>query len=356
MRFDGLAVLRHYLQVLAFCLAISALQYFFLPARPYEVPMVYSVSIGTVTWAIIEFGRHLVDPHSSTGWPRGWRGLLLTAGAMAVGYVVGMSVADAWFGWSSWRGMSVREQRASWLISLVAGAVISYYFYSRGHSAELARRADQAQREAAEARLKLLEVQLEPHMLFNTLANLRILIATDPARAETMLDHLVAYLRATLGGSRVAWHALADEFARLDDYLALMAVRMGERLHYTLELPAALREVPVPPLLLQPLVENSIRHGLEPQVDGGRIQVSASTERHGPQTWMRIEVRDSGVGMAPGALESAAPGQGFGTRQVRERLLTAYGAGSTIELVANSQGGTLATLRFPLKNPPPPSA
>ncbi|WP_198970898.1 sensor histidine kinase [Xylophilus sp. ASV27] len=352
MRFDGLALLRHYLQVLAFCLAISALQYFFRPERPYEIPLVYSVSIGTATWALIEAGRLLIDPRSSTGWPRGWRGLALTAGAIVAGYVAGTSASDAWFGWSSWSGTNQREMRASWLISLVAGVVISYYFHSRGRGAELARRAAQAQREAAEARLKLLEVQLEPHMLFNTLANLRMLIATDPARAETMLDHLVAYLRATLGGSRVAWHALADEFARLDDYLALMAVRMGERLHYTLALPAALREVPVPPLLLQPLVENSIRHGLEPQLEGGRIEVSASTEHDGAQTWVRIEVRDSGVGLAPGALDSAAPGHGFGTRQVRERLLSAYGAGSTMELIAQSPGGTRSTLRFPLKNPP----
>lgn len=92
---------------------------------------------------------------------------------------------------------------------------------------------------AAEARLKLLETQLEPHMMFNTLANLRVLVATDPPRAQEMLDHFIAYLRATLGASRAALHPLADEFARLQDYLALMAVRMGPRLDYTLELPEA---------------------------------------------------------------------------------------------------------------------
>jgi hypothetical protein len=98
-----------------------------------------------------------------------------------------------------------------------------------------------------------------------------------------MLDHLIAYLRATLGASRATLHPLADEFARLRDYLELMAVRMGPRLAYTLDLPEALREVPVPPLLLQPLVENAIRHGLEPQVAGGHITVRASTRAPGDE-------------------------------------------------------------------------
>lgn len=163
------------------------------------------------------------------------------------------------------------------VITVVASTAISFFFYSRGKAAHLQARMAQAQRDATEARLKLLEAQLEPHMMFNTLANLRVLIATDPPRAQAMLDHLIAYLRATLGGARATLHPLVDEFARLTDYLELMAVRMGPRLGYTLELPDTLREVPVPPLLLQPLVENAIRHGLEPQVKGGHITVRAST-------------------------------------------------------------------------------
>ena len=139
----------------------------------------------------------------------------------------------------------------------------------------------EAGHQAAEARLRLLEAQLEPHMLFNTLANLRALIGVDPQRAQTMLDHMIAYLRATLRASRADAdrpHTLQDEFARLQDYLELMAIRMGPRLQFALELPEALATQPVPPLLLQPLVENSIQHGLEPKVEGGRITVRASQE------------------------------------------------------------------------------
>ena len=192
--------------------------------------------------------------------------------------------------------------------------------------------AERAQRVAAEAQLRLLQSQLEPHMLFNTLANLRVLIGVDAARAQAMLDHLNAYLRATLSASRAVQHPLADEFARLADYLALMAVRMGPRLQVRLDLPEELARLPVPPLLLQPLVENSIKHGLEPQVDGGRIDITA--RRVGQQ--LVLAVRDTGGG--------------FGLVQVRERLATVYGgrASLTLQAAGDAEGGTLATLHLPL--------
>lgn len=201
--------------------------------------------------------------------------------------------------------------------------------------------------QASEARLKLLESQLEPHMLFNTLANLHTLIGSDPARAQQMLDALIAYLRATLSASRSAEHPLAREFERLHDYLELMALRMGPRLAYTLELPAALRELPVPPLLLQPLVENAIRHGPEPRVEGGHISVRASVNASANGPRLCIEVRDSGVGLA--ATGPAGPGQGFGLSQVRERLRSLHGAAATLELRANETGGSSACLSLPLQ-------
>jgi len=191
-------------------------------------------------------------------------------------------------------------------------------------------------------------------MLFNSLANLRVLIALDPTRAQAMLDHLIAYLRATLTASRATHHPLADEFDRLRDYLELMAVRMGPRLRYTLDLPEALRQVPVPPLLLQPLVENAIRHGLEPQVAGGHISVRASVQPRAPGTpqapatqYLVLEVTDSGVG-GPGATDPPASNTHFGLAQVRERLATLHGSAGTLDLIAASAGGTSASVRFPL--------
>jgi signal transduction histidine kinase len=251
-------------------------------------------------------------------------------------------------------------------LALLPAVAITAWFVSREQLASMRADAAAAERLATEAQLRLLQSQLEPHMLFNTLANLRVLIGLDAPRAQAMLDRLIAYLRATLAASRQDVHALADEFARLEDFLALMAVRMGPRLQAQLQLPPALRSLPVPPLLLQPLVENSIRHGLEPQVAGGRIVVSA--ERAGDR--LRLVVRDTGVGLPDGfdALRSLArPGLGspslpshpssdpraapsrFGLEQVRLRLATLYGQAARFSLrpADDADGGTCAVIELP---------
>lgn len=355
MRIDWIDKLRHLLQTLAFCLAISAIQYAFRPEQAYDIPLKYSLAIGTLIWALIDIGRHLFPSSAQTGWPTGWPGLALPAGGMVLGYVAGTALADQWTGLSTWTSDGT-QLRISIGITLLAGTAGTYYFYNRGKSAWLEARMAEAHSQATEAQLRLLETQLEPHMLFNTLANLRVLIATDPDRAQHMLDRLIAYLRATLAASRRIQHPLADEFARLADYLELMAVRMGERLRTTLDLPEDLRGLPVPPLLLQPLVENAIRHGLEPQVAGGEIRVGARREPRAGGACLVLEVVDTGVGLpaqpaAPGGFGAppggAGPG-GFGIGQVRERLQTLYGERATLQVLPRPGGGTVATVVLPL--------
>jgi len=343
MRIDWLDKLRNLLQVMAFCLVIATIQYAFLPDRPYGPPVVYSLLIGTITWAIVDLGRELF--HSETGWPHGWHGAALALGGIAVGYTAGSFIADQLclsFGWYPVGVVIDRaaESRASLLISVLAGTSGVYYFYSRGKSAWMERKMAETAQHANEARLKLLEAQLEPHMLFNTLANLRALIGADPQRAQAMLDHMIAYLRATLSASRATTHSLQAEFDRLRDYLELMAVRMGPRLQYTLELPPELAQQSVPTLLLQPLVENSIQHGLEPKVEGGSVNVRAW--RDGGD--VVLEVADTGVGLG-----QPREGGGFGLAQVRERLQTLYGDTATIELRASPPAGTRAGIQFPSK-------
>ena len=166
--------------------------------------------------------------------------------------------------------------------------------------------------QATEAQLKLLHTQLEPHMLFTTLANLHALIGSDPVRARDMLDRLAACLRATLSASRSSSHSLKAEFDGLQDYLELMAARMGPRLSYMLDLPAAMANLQMPPLLLQPLVENAIKHGRKPQVQGGSITVRASHDG----SRLTLDVLDTGVGLGP----DQAGLDGFELTQVRERL------------------------------------
>ena len=155
-----------------------------------------------------------------------------------------------------------------------------------------------------------------------------------------MLDHMIAYLRATLNASRAATHSLQAEFDRLHDYLELMAIRMGPRLTFELDLPADLAQHPVPALLLQPLVENSIQHGLEPKVQGGRVKVSA--RRDGGQ--LLLEVSDTGVGPVVG------DGKGFGMTQVRERLAALYGDRASMDFAASDTGGARTVLRLPLQS------
>jgi signal transduction histidine kinase len=337
MRIDWIAKLRHLLQALAFCLAISALQYAFSPERPYEIGLVYSLLIGIATWALIDFGRHFFPSGADTGWPAGLSGLALIFLGMVGGFLLGILGGDTWFGWSTWT--SGYALRYSILVNALASASAGYYFYNLGRRKLLERKMAEERQHANEARLKLLETQLEPHMLFNTLANLRALIGTDTARATEMLDRLIAYLRATLAASRQTSHSLSEEFERLRDYLELMTVRMGPRLRYSLELPPELAKMPVPTLLLQPLVENSIQHGLEPKVEGGAISVRA--RRLG--NVLTLEVMDTGVGLRMNANTRA----GFGLSQVRERLAATWGDHAALDLSPVASGGTRAALSYP---------
>ncbi|RSZ36253.1 MULTISPECIES: histidine kinase [unclassified Variovorax] len=304
--------------------------------------MVYSMSIGIVAWLFIDGGRLLISGHRESLWPEWPWGMLLIAAGVAVGFFVGNLIGDAWVGAPTFDFLELKGHKLATgiTITIIAAIGMSFFFYSLGKSKHLQGQIELAQRNATEARLKLLETQLEPHMLFNTLANLRVLITVDPPRAVAMLDRLNSYLRMTLSGSRALSHPLSAEFERLGDYLELMSVRMGTRLRYTLDLPQELRDAPVPPLLLQPLVENSIRHGLEPKVEGGEIVVRARQEAG----QLVIEVNDTGVG-----LDAAPPseGSGFGLEQVRERLATVYGERGSMNIGPSPSGGTSTTLSFP---------
>jgi len=303
--------------------------------------VVYSQFIGLTIWALIDGGRQML---ASNGYPGAPAMAALVVGSVLVGYFGGSALGDLVLGEMLLHGMSrsPRTMVGFFLMSLAAGGFGTFYLTSREQLAKARLAHEEAQRHAAEARLKLLETQLEPHMLFNTLANLRALIGTDPARATDMLDRMVAYLRATLGASRATAHPLQAEFDRLRDYLELMAVRMGPRLRYTLDLPHELADCPVPPLLLQPLVENAIKHGLEPKVEGGSITVSAQRD----DARMLLTVLDTGVGLR----QDHHLANGFGVAQVRERLATIYGNAGAIELIAAPGEGTRATVTFPCEN------
>jgi two-component sensor histidine kinase len=334
--------LRHFVLILAFALVVAGVQMAFQPDTPFKPNLTYSLLISLCCWLLIDFGRHALPSSAETGWPRGVQGLLLVVGGLVIGYLVGSSLADRVCLAMGWYAQSHLNSHNHWrntiLTSALAGLVGSYYFYAQSRSSYFERKMAEAQRHASEARLKLLETQLEPHMLFNTLANLRALIAVDPARAQQMLDHMIAYLRATLDASRTTTHSLQEEFDRVRDYLELMAIRMGPRLAFTLDLPPELAAARVPALLLQPLVENSIQHGLEPKVQGGRIDVRAL--RQGGE--LVLEVQDTGVGEAAGS----SARNGFGLAQVRERLASLHGERASITF-ARDGGGAHTRIALP---------
>jgi signal transduction histidine kinase len=190
---------------------------------------------------------------------------------------------------------------------------------------------------AAQANLKLLQAQIEPHFLFNTLANVVGLIDTRPGQARTMLEDLIRYLRATLALTRQDSTTLGAEADLIEAYLSIFRVRMGQRLSFSIEIDAGLRGVPIAPMLLQPIVENALKHGLEPKIDGGTVSLRAT--REGDQ--VRLDIADSGLGF-----EDSAAG-GFGLANVRERLRLLYGEGGHLEIRENAGGGTLVTVVIP---------
>jgi signal transduction histidine kinase len=333
----------HFSITWAFCILIALAQYVFNPGHGFWIPFVYSMLIGTCTVGLVELSGYFFNPPAHEHWPKGLKGLALFCLPLTFGYIVGSRLADLYFGWSSWENTSVLKTSVT--ISLIAGVAISYFFHARGKQQELQAQLKATQLQATEAKLKLLEAQLDPHLLFNTLANLRVLIGLDAAKAQTMLDHMIAYLRATLSGSRASEHRLEQEFARLRDYLELMQIRMGPRLVFELDLPSVLRDYMIPTLLLQPLVENAIKHGLEPSKDGGKVRVKA--QRLGEN--LIIEVSDTGLGGSPGDFEDINDDQrlGYGLSQVRERLLTMYGPKGVMKITTKLGEGTQVRVQWP---------
>lgn len=294
--------------------------------------LVYSLCIGLLTYAAIDLPRRRL-------WPRGAPALLPVIGlallAAPVGWFGGSLAASALLG-VPWKPVGMDSNAMLGFLALTAGAGLggTFFFWTRERLAH-------SERVAAEARLKLLQAQIEPHFLFNTLANLQALIASDPARAQAMLANLDGYLRATLASTRNDQCTLAEEFALLRGYLEILAIRMGSRLAYSLDLPDALAGARLPPMLLQPLVENAIKHGLEPKMDGGRLRVAASAE--GGQLVLTVE--DNGLGFGA----AATGGSGVGLLHVKERLAAVYGEAAAAEIGEAKGGGVRIALRLPLQ-------
>ena len=193
------------------------------------------------------------------------------------------------------------------------------------------------QRQAIDAQLRSLQAQVEPHFLFNTLANVVSLIDTAPDKARLMLERLIELLRASLAASRSERTTLGQETALIAAYLDILRIRMGERLSYTISVPPELLNVSIPPLSLQPLVENSIKHGLEPKLEGGSVHLSARTADGA----LQLDVEDDGLGFSP------HPGAGVGLANLRDRISSLYGARARL-VIEELARGTRVRMTIPL--------
>lgn len=269
----------------------------------------------------------------------GWRRRFLMALGIPAGVLLGIGLA----GWIHGQPMAPAKVLQSLAIGLMFGVLGSIVFLlaERIHALDREvrqRRLDEAERarREAEAHLKLLQAQIEPHFLFNTLANVASLIDTDPVLARTLLDRLNDWLRVALARARQGQACLDDELKLLENWLEILAIRFGSRLAWNIEASPESRRAPFPPMLLQPLLENAVKHGIEPKLGGGLIELTARLEAGR----LRIRVRDDGAGLG-----SAATGTGLDN--VRSRLAALYGPAGVLRVAGNDRGGVDAELELP---------
>ena len=301
----------------------------------FRINFIYSQCIGL---SIFVFNI-LILPRMKPGVKRLAVMSLTLPGSVAVGLSLAFYITDvgSWSSPFAWQSV---------MIGLFFGGIgsITYFLSERIHllDAEVKqRRLNEVEREKreVEAHLRLLQAQIEPHFLFNTLANVSSLIEVDATRARRLLDRLNDWLRVALARTRSESATLGDELTLLENYLQILGMRFGARLRWQIDASEAVRAIQFPPMLLQPLVENAIRHGIEPKLGGGQLKISAKME----QGMLRLCVDDDGAGF-----NDKTSGSGTGLENIRARLAALYGSSARFELHENATGGVSAALELPL--------
>jgi signal transduction histidine kinase len=240
------------------------------------------------------------------------------------------------------------------LLWILGSAILKYTYKGRIQAERQAARATETaeaeslKRQVVEARMAAMQAQVEPHFLFNTLASIDHLIETDPGRASQMQKNLIALLRASMptmreagGGAGNGVRDLGRELTVIRPYLEILKVRMEERLTTQIEVPDGLLSAEFPPMMIQTLVENAIKHGLEPKAEGGHLLVKAEIV-HGK---LQVTVADTGLGFG----KAATAGTGVGLANIRERLQLLYGAKATLTVAENAPSGTRVTVTVPYR-------
>ena len=259
-------------------------------------------------------------------------------GTITSGLVIGRSLTEMITNQAMFWGMVIFIGS-----SVALGVVTSTLLVYREQAARAAAEAAKAdalrhelEKQVLEARLKLMQAQIEPHFLFNTLANVQHLVEANPPLAAKTLESLITYLRAALPEMREGRTTLGREADMAKAYLEIQQLRMGGRLQFSVDVPAELRAASFPPMMLLTLVENAIKHGIDPLQQGGEIRVRAVAN----EETLVVEVTDTGQGLSPSA------GKGIGLQNIRERLQTLFGKSAKLELEENTPRGLLARIRI----------
>ena len=264
--------------------------------------------------------------------------------ALTIGSIVGVLLGTVVSG----IGPSIFFQKYSLIqmiiLGLLFGSIISYFFVSRETITTTKALVQEerikrliSEKKAVEVNLKLLQAQIEPHFLFNTLSNILSLLETDLDKGKHMLEDLIHYLRTSLSKTREDTTTIGQEMEMIRAYMNIFKVRMGDRLRYKMDIPDNLKNLPFSPMLIQPLVENAIKHGLEPKIEGGEVSISG--EKIGET--LRLEIADTGVGF----YEEGDPGTGLSN--IRERLQSIYGDKGRLILEENRPCGMKAIIEVP---------
>jgi two-component sensor histidine kinase len=276
--------------------------------------------------------------HRITGWRAGAFFSAIGITGALVGGLIGLGMISLIFQVDAWTTFTAQPRAVGDFLVITALITLVNWVYWHWHSKRQA-----LQLQATESQLRLLQAQIEPHFLFNTLANVQSLMDYDPVRAKAMLEAFTDYLRSSLGNLRTTQCTLSAELDMVKSYLVLMQIRMGERLRYQIDMVDPAGAARVPPLLLQPLVENAIRHGLEPKVEGGTVRITASVQ----DTHLTITIEDDGMGNAV-VQRSSAAGSGLALENIRARLQTRYGENATMAL-ETMPAGTRVSVQLPLE-------
>lgn len=237
--------------------------------------------------------------------------------------IIGLSILVSARGWMRYRGQRHQLQEAEL------------------REAKARTRIAEQEGELARTELTILKAQIEPHFLWNTLAHVQHLTKRSPAEAEAMIGHLIRFLRTSIPNSRSNRTTLGEEIASANAYLELMKMRMGSRLSVAIEVDPRVDGLAFPSMLIQTLVENAVKHGVEPKVGNATIAVTASAV----EGVCVVRVTDDGVGLMS---SPASAGTGMGLRNVRDRLRMIYGSKAHLSIISRPSGGLTAEITIPL--------